>query len=174
MSRSRSRSTTATAHGYAERFNPPEEEPLPEPPRMTIPKMSSRNLSPHHGTNSPGSYSARPINSRQSTLDNPARVMREDSPARRLSRVPTEPTAALANRNNLRPVRTANTFSDDYEQDYAGTNGNRRDRSPPSPTASSQGSVMSRAASWSANDVPIQGMHNTEYLSLWLGFTNDL
>lgn len=145
-----------TAHGYAERFNPPEEEPVPEPPRITIPKLASRNLSPH-GSASPAS---RPTYSRQSTFDSPSRSQRDDSPARnRLSRVPTEPTQVLAGRGNLRPVRQTNTFGDEYEDDYTSTNGQqsyRRDRSP-SPGTSSQGSVMSRAASWSNHDLPLAG-----------------
>ncbi|KAF1971787.1 BAR-domain-containing protein [Bimuria novae-zelandiae CBS 107.79] len=154
---SRSRSRSMTAHGYAERFNPPEEEPVPEAPRITIPKLSSRNLSPH----SNASPVSRPTYSRTSTFDTPSRSQRDDSPARnRLSRVPTEPTQVLAGRGNLRPVRQTNTFADDYEDDYAGSNGQqsyRRDRSPPSPAPSSQSSVMSRAASWSNHDLPLQG-----------------
>lgn len=152
----RSRSRSITAHGYAERFNPPEEEPAPEPPRITIPKLSNRNMSPAHGSSSPGGYSSRPTYSRQSTLDSTSRVQREESPARRLSRIPTEPTAVLAGRSGLRPVRHTNTFADDYEDDYAPSNSShRRDRSPPSPTTSSQGSVLSRAASWTATDLPV-------------------
>lgn len=151
----RSRSRSTTAHGYAERFNPPEDEPLPEPARITIPKLSSRNLSPH-GNPSP----ARPAYSRQSTLDSPSRSQRDDSPARnRLSRVPTEPTQVLAGRGNLRPTQR-NTFADDYDEDYGSANGHqpyRRDRSPPSPAPSSQGSVISRAASWSNHDLPVMG-----------------
>jgi hypothetical protein len=157
-SRSRSRSVTAhTAHSYAERFNPHEEEPAPEPPRLTIPKLGNRNMSPAHGTQSPGGYSSRPAYSRQSTFDQPPRNLREDSPGRRLSRVPTEPTSVLTGRSNLRPVRQNNTFADDYDDDYNSGNGYRRDRSPPSPTASSQGSALSRAASWTAADMPING-----------------
>jgi hypothetical protein len=154
---SRSRSRSMTAHGYAERFNPPEEEPVPEPPRITIPKLSSRNLSPH----SHASPVSRPTYSRQSTFDSPSRAQRDESPARnRLSRVPTEPTQVLAGRGNLRPVRQTNTFADEYEDDYSGANGHqpyRRDRSPPSPENSSQGSVLSRAASWSNHDLPLAG-----------------
>lgn len=157
-SRSRSRSVTAhTAHSYAERFNPQEEEPPLEPPRITIPKLSSRNMSPAQGASSPGGYSSRSTIGRQATFDQPSRNLREESPARRLSRVPTEPTSVLTGRNNLRPVRQTNTFSDDYEDDYTSGNGYRRDRSPPSPTASSQGSVLSRAASWTGADMPING-----------------
>lgn len=152
--RSRSRSVTAhTAHSYAERFNPPEEEPPAEPPRITIPKLSSRNMSPAHGASSPGGYSSRPSYSRQSTFDGSSRAQREESPARRLSRIPTEPTAVLTGRSNLRPVRQANTFPDEYDDDYNSSNGHRRERSP-SPAASSQGSVLSRAASWTATDMP--------------------
>ncbi|KAF2637805.1 BAR-domain-containing protein [Massarina eburnea CBS 473.64] len=156
ISRSRSRSNTGhAAHSYAERFNPPpEEEPAPEAPRMVIPKLSTRNLSPHQGTGSPAA--PRPQYTRQSTFDSPPRTVREESPARRISRVPTEPTSVLASRNNLRPVRTNSTLADDYEEDYAGTNGYRRDRSP-SPAASSQGSALSRATSWTANDMPAHG-----------------
>jgi hypothetical protein len=154
LNRSRSRSHS-TAHGYAERFNSRDEEPEPEAPRITIPKLSSRNLSPH-GNASPVN---RPAYSRHSTFDSPTRSVRDDSPARnRLSRVPTEPTAMLAGRSNLRPVRQTNTFADEYEDNYATPNGHqhyRRDRSPPSPGTSSQGSVMSRAASWSQTDLPL-------------------
>lgn len=157
IARSRSRSNAA-AHGYAERFNPPpEEEPAPEPARITIPKLPSRNLSPSHGTQSAGGYGgSRPTISRTNTYDSPSRSQRDDSPARRLSRVPTEPTAVLASRNNLRPVRTTNTFSDEYGEDYPEHNGHRRDRSP-SPAPSSQGSALSRAASWTGADAPTHG-----------------
>jgi len=156
LNRVRSRSHS-TAHGYAERYNPREEEPEPEAPRITIPKLSSRNLSPH-GNPSPVS---RPAYGRQSTYDSPSRSVRDDSPARnRISRVPTEPTQMLAGRSsNLRPVRQTSTFADEYEEDDANTNGHqtyRRDKSP-SPAASSQGSVMSRAASWSNQDMPVMG-----------------
>ncbi|KAF2446422.1 BAR-domain-containing protein [Karstenula rhodostoma CBS 690.94] len=153
LTRARSRSHS-TAHGYAERFNPREEEPEPEAPRITIPKLPSRNLSPHPNP----SPVSRPTYSRQSTMDSPSRSVRDDSPARnRLSRVPTEPTTMLAGRSNLRPVRQTNTFADEYEEDYANANGHqthRRDRSP-SPGTSSQGSAMSRAASWSQTDLPL-------------------
>ncbi|KAL5430794.1 hypothetical protein PMIN05_009959 [Paraphaeosphaeria minitans] len=154
LNRSRSRSHS-TAHGYAERFNPREEEPEPEAPRITIPKLSSRNLSPH-GNPSPVS---RPTYSRQSTFDSPTRSVRDDSPARnRLTRVPTEPTAMLAGRSNLRPPGQTNTFADEDDDDYERANGHqtyRRDRSPPSPETSSHGSAMSRAASWSQTDLPL-------------------
>jgi hypothetical protein len=143
------RSRSNTAHGYAERFNPVEEEPEPSPPRMTIPKLPSRSRSPGADA-SPGGYGLRPTYSRTSTYDGGS-AQRDDSPARRLSRVPTD-SSVVSGRTNLRPVRQANTFADDYEDDYAANNNNsRRDRSPPSPDRSSQGSgsVMSRAASWS-------------------------
>ncbi|KAF2796310.1 BAR-domain-containing protein [Melanomma pulvis-pyrius CBS 109.77] len=154
---SRSRSVT-TAHGYAERFNPPEEEPVPEAPRITIPRLNSRNISPAHDTSSPGGYASRPAYGRTATFDAASRLQREESPARRISRVPTEPTAIMASRGSLRPVRRADTFADDYEDDYASTNSHRRDRSPPSP-ATSQGSQLSRATSWtaSASDLAANG-----------------
>ncbi|KAJ4400312.1 hypothetical protein N0V91_008771 [Didymella pomorum] len=149
------RSRSNTAHGYAERFNPVEEEPEPSPPRMTIPKLASRSRSPAPDmAGSPGGYALRPALSRTSTHDSYANG-RDDSPARRLSRVPTD-SSVISSRNNLRPVRQQNAFADDYEDDdYTGSGNNyRRDRSPPSPDHSSQGSgrVMSRAASWSQND----------------------
>ncbi|KAF2012480.1 BAR-domain-containing protein, partial [Aaosphaeria arxii CBS 175.79] len=132
----RSRSNTGhAAHAYNERFNPPEEEPVPEPPRATIPRLN-RNISPAHEAPSPGGHPARPAYNRTSTHDGTSRINRDMSPAPRLSRVPTEPTAVLASRAGLRPVRQANTFSDEYAEDYAGTNGHRRDRSPPSPGGS--------------------------------------
>ncbi|KAF2993962.1 hypothetical protein E8E13_000454 [Curvularia kusanoi] len=151
------RSRSNTAHGYAERFNPVEEEPEPSPPRMTIPKLSSRSRSPAPDmAGSPGGYALRPALSRTSTHDGYANG-RDDSPARRLSRVPTDSSVISSGRNNLRPVRQQNAFADDYEDDdYAASGSNhRRDRSPPSPDRSSQssGNVMSRAASWSQNDL---------------------
>jgi hypothetical protein len=129
---------------------------MPEPPRMTIPRLNTRNVSPSHDSSSPVT---RPAISRNSTFEGSSRSTREMSPAPRLSRIPTEPTAVLASRAGLRPVRQTNTFADEYADEYAGTNGHRRDRSPPSPSASSQGSVMSRAASWtaSASDVAPAG-----------------
>jgi hypothetical protein len=144
-----------TAHGYADRFNPVEEEPELEPPRITIPKLSSRSHSPAPDQ-SPGGR-IRPSYSRTSTYDN----SRDDSPARRLTRVATDSSVISSSRGNLRPVRQANTFADEYEDDYVNSNGHgyRRDRSPPSPDRSSQGSssVMSRAASWSAADLGSNG-----------------
>jgi hypothetical protein len=115
---------------------------------MTIPKLPSRSRSPGADA-SPGGYGLRPTYSRTSTYDGGS-AQRDDSPARRLSRVPTD-SSVVSGRTNLRPVRQANTFADDYEDDYAANNNSRRDRSPPSPDRSSQGSgsVMSRAASWS-------------------------
>lgn len=153
------RSRSNTAHGYAERFNPVEEEPEPSPPRITIPKLGARSRSPGAGTESPGGSSLRPTLSRTSTYDN-SNGHRDDSPARRLTRVPTD-SSVISSRNNLRPVRqaSANAFADDYEEDYS--NGQRRDRSPPSPDDSSVGSgrgnVMSRAASWSQTDLGAGG-----------------
>ncbi|KAJ4348940.1 hypothetical protein N0V95_005025 [Ascochyta clinopodiicola] len=149
------RSRSNTAHGYAERFNPVEEEPEPSPPRMTIPKLASRSRSPApEMAGSPGGYALRPAISRTSTHDGYSNA-RDDSPARRLTRVPTD-SSVISSRNNLRPVRQQNAFADDYEDDdYTGSGSNyRRDRSPPSPDRSSQGSgsVMSRAASWTAAD----------------------
>ncbi|KAL1793454.1 hypothetical protein ACET3X_008436 [Alternaria dauci] len=157
------RSRSNTAHGYAERFNPVEEEPEPEVPRMTIPKLTSTRSRSPGPEQSPGNYSLRPSLSRTSTYDN-ASGYRDDSPARRLSRVPTDSSAISSSRTNLRPVRQAsasqqNAFADDYEDDYERSNGNgyRRDRSPPSPDTSSsvgsgRGGNMSRAASWTANE----------------------
>jgi len=153
----RSRSVN-TAHGYADRFNPVEEEPEPEPPRITIPKLSSRNRSPGEAS-SPGGYALRPSYSRTSTYDSTTNGQRDDSPARRLTRVPTDSSVVSA-RGSLRPVRQANAFADEYEDDYGHSNGHRRDRSPPSPDdRSSQGSssVMSRAASWSVADAGSTG-----------------
>lgn len=122
---------------------------------MVIPKLSSRNRSPTEAS-SPGGYALRPPYSRTSTYDSTTNGHRDDSPARRLTRVPTD-SSVISARGSLRPVRQANAFADEYEDDYASSNGNRRDprdRSPPSPDRSSQGSsnVMSRAASWSAAD----------------------
>jgi hypothetical protein len=106
--------------------------------------------------------SLRPSYSRTSTYDSAANGHRDDSPARRLTRIPTDPTLMSSSRSNLRPVRQSNAFADEYEEDYAASNGHRRDRSPPSPDRSSQasqgsGSVMSRAASWSAADLGSAG-----------------
>lgn len=150
------RSRSVTAHGYADRFNPVEEEPEPEPARITIPKLGARSRSPASDTHSPGGYALRPSLSRTSTYES-SNGYRDDSPARRITRVPTDSGVITSSRSNLRPVRQTNTFADDYEDDYAPSSGNghRRDRSPPSPdTASSvgsaRGSVMSRAASWAA------------------------
>ncbi|EAT77227.2 hypothetical protein SNOG_15294 [Parastagonospora nodorum SN15] len=110
----RSRSVN-TAHGYADRFNPVEEEPEPEAPRLVIPKLSSRNRSPTENS-SPGGYALRPSMSRTSTYDSTTNG-RDDSPARRLTRVPTD-SSVISSRNNLRPVRQTNAFADEYEDDY--------------------------------------------------------
>lgn len=151
-----SRSRSNTAHGYAERFNPVEEEPEPEVPRMTIPKLTKQRSRSPGPSNSPNNYALRPSLSRTSTYDD-SNSLRDESPARRLSRAPTESSVISSGRSNLRPVRQTsgnqNTFADDYDDDYAQSNGNgnRRDRSPPSADesiGSARGSVMSRAASW--------------------------
>jgi hypothetical protein len=153
-----SRSRSNTAHGYADRFNPVEEEPEPEAPRMTIPKLSkTRTRSPGPEASPPRGYPLRPSVSRTSTYDTGANSLRDDSPGsmRRLTRVTTDSSIISASRGNLRPVRQAsahaNAFADDYDDDYS--NGHRRDRSPPSPDRSSQSSVQSRAASWSTADL---------------------
>jgi hypothetical protein len=119
---------------------------MPEP-RMTIPRLPSRARSPPaRETRSPA---PRPPYGRTTTFEGTSRSSTRDmSPLPRLTRVPTEPTSVLASRAGLRPVRHTSTFDDQYAEEYAGTNGNRRDRSPPSP-ATSHGSVASRAASWS-------------------------
>jgi hypothetical protein len=119
---------------------------MPEP-RMTIPRLPSRARSPPaRETRSPA---PRPPYGRTTTFEGTSRSSTRDmSPLPRLTRVPTEPTSVLASRAGLRPVRQTSTFDDQYAEEYAGTNGNRRDRSPPSP-ATSHGSVASRAASWS-------------------------
>ena len=129
---------------------------------MTIPKLSTQRSRSPVPEQSPSGSSLRPSISRTSTYDTSAR---EDSPARRLARVPTDSSTISSSRNNLRPVRRAssnqqNAFADDYEDDYDPSAGNGyrrndRDRSPPSPdTASSvgsaRGSAISRAASWTA------------------------
>jgi hypothetical protein len=130
---------------------------------MVIPKLSSRNRSPPESA-SPGGYALRPSYSRTSTHDGTTNGYRDDSPggARRLTRVPTD-SSVISARGSLRPVRQTNAFADEYEDDYASSNGGHRrdprDRSPPSPDRSSQGSssVMSRAASWSAADYGTTG-----------------
>jgi hypothetical protein len=167
------RSRSMTAHGYAERFNPVEEEPEPEPARITIPKFSSQRSRSPGPEQSPGGYALRPSVSRTSTYEN-SNGYREDSPAgRRMTRVPTDSSVISSGRSNLRPVQRqasasqANTFADDYEDDYAPSNSNGyrrsdRDRSPPSPDTSSsvgsaRGSVVSRAASWTVADQGVNG-----------------
>ncbi|KAF2199292.1 BAR-domain-containing protein [Delitschia confertaspora ATCC 74209] len=153
-----SRSRSNTAHGYNERFNPVEEEPMPEQPRITIPRLSSRNLSPSsHDSYSPSGYSQRPAATRSSTFEGPSRLQREVSPAPRLTRVPTDSSVISNSRANLRPVRSAtNTFADQYEDEYPDHNGYRRDRSPHSPDTS-QGSALSRTASWNAQEISPSG-----------------
>ncbi|KAF1831209.1 BAR-domain-containing protein [Decorospora gaudefroyi] len=166
------RSRSMAAHGYADRFNAVEEEPEPEPARITIPKYNSQRSRSPGPEQSPSGFALRPSVSRTSTYEN-SNGYRDDSPARRLTRVPTDSSVVSSGRNNLRPVRQAsanqaNAFSDDYEDDYAPPNGNGngyrrdRDRSPPSPDTSSsvgsaRGSVMSRAASWTAPDMAGNG-----------------
>ncbi|KAH8727711.1 hypothetical protein GQ44DRAFT_786402 [Phaeosphaeriaceae sp. PMI808] len=119
------RSRSNTAHGYADRFNAVEEEPEPEPPRITIPKLSSRSRSPGQETSSPGGSTLRPSLSRTSTYEG-ANGHRDDSPARRLARVPTDSSVISAGRGGLRPVRQTNAFADEYEDDYTNSYGNRQ------------------------------------------------
>ncbi|KAF2095251.1 BAR-domain-containing protein [Rhizodiscina lignyota] len=96
------RSRSNTAHSYSERFNRVEEEAPPEP-RMTIPaRMPSRDHSESRVSNV-----IRPTYNRANTDTN-----RDYSPAPRISRMPTEPTAMLAGRTNLRPVKRAFRFTD--------------------------------------------------------------
>lgn len=158
-SRRATRSRSNTAHGYAERYNPVDEEPIPEP-RITIPRLPSRNMSPSHDYQSSGSYSSRPSTNRANTADGPSRITRDMSPAPipRMSRVPTDSSVIMANRAQLRPVKrattTTDTFADPYEDEYQESNGYKRgrDRSPPSP-ATSHGSIPSRAASWTTGEI---------------------
>lgn len=111
---------------------------MPEPPRISIPRLPSR--APSHEP-SP----QRPAYNRSSTFEGPTRVQRDISPAPmpRLTRVPTEPSSILANRAQLRPVRKPDVFGDpDEDSVYAS-----RTASP----ATSVGSG-SRSASWSTYD----------------------
>ncbi|KAF2086879.1 BAR-domain-containing protein [Saccharata proteae CBS 121410] len=149
------RSRSNTAHSYHERFNPVEEEPPMPEPKLTIPKLNSRGVSParsQNGSDSP----RRPSASRQSTFESPSRLRADDSPSGmpRLSRVPTEPSSILANRAALRPVRSRGNEvfddQDDYGPDDSPHRGNSRERSV-SP-ASYGSSAPSRAASWSTAD----------------------
>ena len=97
---------------------------------MTIPKLASRSRSPAPDVaGSPGAYALRPALSRTSTHDSYANG-RDESPARRLTRVPTD-SSVISSRNNLRPVRQQNAFADDYEDDEytgSGSNSRREDR----------------------------------------------
>ncbi|KAK7709070.1 hypothetical protein SLS57_008795 [Botryosphaeria dothidea] len=99
------RSRSNTAHSYNERYQSEEEPPMPEP-KLTIPKLSSRGVSPRrdYGGDSP----KRPSISRTSTtgtFEGPSRRV-DDSPMGmpRLSRVPTDSSTIAASRNNLRPI----------------------------------------------------------------------
>ena len=134
---------------------------MPEP-RIQIPKLSSRGMSPgpnhDYQTQSPGGYSSRPSFNRSNTFEGPSRMQRDLSPAPmpRITRVPTDSSIIMANRAQLRPVKRptapADTFADPYDDSYEESNGSRRDRSPPSP-ATSHGSLQSRAASWSTGEI---------------------
>lgn len=136
-------------------------EPLPAPPKITIPKMSSRSQSTQQDNQSPDRSAPRPAYARSTTFEGPTRIQREESPAGmpRLTRVPTEPTAILANRSQLRPVRRpgldTDVFNDPYDDSNQGSSSPFRNRSP-SP-ATSYGSQ--RSASWA---VPETGTPTTK------------
>ncbi|KAF2404714.1 BAR-domain-containing protein [Trichodelitschia bisporula] len=136
------RSRSNTAHSYADRFNPVEEEPAPVA-KLTIPKLAPRSGSPSGRRDPPD---GRPQFNRSVTE---VSTPRDYSPigTTRLGRIPTEPSTIMANRTALRPVRPV----DDYGQD--GGSGDRfsnaNDRVD-SPTTSYGGS--SRTASWSTAD----------------------
>jgi hypothetical protein len=104
-------------------------------------------MTPSHDQ-SPDRHTARPVYHRATTFEGPTRVQRDMSPAPmpRLSRVPTEPSAILANRAQLRPVKNRDTFADPSDDSNHGSSSPYRDRSP-SP-ATSYGSGASRSASW--------------------------
>lgn len=142
------RSRSNTAHSYSDRFTRVDEEPEPEAPRLTIPaRLPSRDQSHERAVSG---ISTRPSYHRSNTADGRTDSTRDYSPAPRLSRMPTEPTALLAGRTQvLRPVRPrgADVFSDS-PQDDEGSSPDRyfNDRSD-SPT-SYGGSIGSRAASF--------------------------
>lgn len=149
------RSRSDTAHSYADRFNPVEEEPpIPEPKaRIGAIRQTSGSAASSPRRELPGfDFSGRPANSRQSTFEGPLRVQRDASPlgGLRLSRAPTEP---FSNRPQLRPVQPPPPVSSfvDNEDDFQGSSSPARSASP----AASYTSVGSRTASYSTSDNPL-------------------
>lgn len=137
------RSRSNTAHSYNERYQSEEEPPMPEP-KLTIPKLSSRGVSPRrdYGGDSP----KRPSISRTSTtgtFEGPSRRV-DDSPMGmpRLSRVPTDSSTIAASRNNLRPVSSRGEDYDDDGHSPARSYGRDRSVSP----------APSRSASWATTE----------------------
>ncbi|EOD47709.1 hypothetical protein GTA08_BOTSDO09300 [Neofusicoccum parvum] len=113
-SRRHPRSRSNTAHSYNERYRSEEEEPPMPEPKLTIPKLGSRGVSPRRDRDRDRDYGGdspkRPSISRTSTtgtFEGPSR-RGDDSPMGmpRLSRVPTDSSAITSGRNNLRPVRS--------------------------------------------------------------------
>ena len=150
------RARADTAHSYAERFNPIEEEnPVPEPKaRIGSIRQTSGSVNSSPRRELPGfDFSTRPSNNRTSTFEGPLRVQsqREASPmgGSRLSRVPTEPLPARSQLRPVQPPPPTSVFAneDDYQDSYSSA----RSASP----AGSHTSVNSRTASVPSNDTPL-------------------
>ncbi|KAL9068473.1 MAG: hypothetical protein Q9157_006498 [Trypethelium eluteriae] len=151
------RSRSETAHSYADRFNPVEEEPpVPEPKaRIGSIRQTSGSASSSPRRELPGfDFSGRAGNGRTSTFEGPLRVQnaREASPlgGARLARVPTEPITSRPQLRQVQPPPPASAFADN-EDDLQGGISPARSASP----AASYTSVSSRAASISNHDNPL-------------------
>ncbi|EON66596.1 hypothetical protein W97_05842 [Coniosporium apollinis CBS 100218] len=160
----RSRSNTT----YSDRFTSVEND-HESVPKSTIPRLPSRSTTQRtdYFDSEPPAPALRPKMNRSITHDAPSPTRRRDispPPMPRMSRVPTEPSILLANRSQLRPVRSRGnpnpaTVFDDPSDDSAlpdssspteRSYGRARSISP----ATSYGSGMSRNASWSTSETP--------------------
>ncbi|OJD31624.1 bar domain-containing protein [Diplodia corticola] len=135
------RSRSNTAHSYNDRYQEEEEPPMPEP-KLTIPKLGSRGVSPRrdYGGDSPKRPSISRTNT-TGTFEGPSRRA-DDSPGGmpRLSRVPTDSSTVAASRNNLRPVRSRGDDYDDDDRSGGRSYGRERSVSP----------APIRSASWTS------------------------
>lgn len=133
----RSRSNTASySTGYDD------EENGFEDPRLSVPKGPARRDSPRREIANPPDFAVRPPYARANTHTSTSHT-RDISPVPmpRLSRVPTEPTAILAGRAQLRSTsRQSDIFGDDSEGSAFGSEtasvSSTTKRAPPPPPPS--------------------------------------
>ncbi|KAK2796604.1 hypothetical protein FQN51_009295 [Onygenales sp. PD_10] len=158
-----------TAHSYQDRYEPVREEPPSPELRPAIKSTpTTRSSSAYHNPSPARGYSPdshhqpqrQPLN-RASTFESPSQLRREVSPApsQRISRIASDTSALRTGHLQLRTVSSNNNNTRSYDQHYPDSpddasygKGGSPDRYFPSgrsisPGSTSNGSVLSRAAS---------------------------